>query len=117
MTDRAASYLSLAAKAGKVKSGETAAEEALRAGRAYLLIIAADASENTKKKFRNLARSCRTPVLEYADRETIGHMIGKEYRSTAAVTDEGLANLIRRAARENAWDSRRDETYGKNQGT
>ena len=97
MTDRVLSHLSLAAKAGKVKSGETGAEQAIRAGHASLLVIASDASENTKKKFRNMAQWYRVPYVLYGDRASIGHAIGKEYRSAVVITDEGLGGLIRSA--------------------
>ena len=44
------SLAGLAAKAGKVVSGEFATEKAVKTGKAFLVITARDASENTKKK-------------------------------------------------------------------
>ena len=52
--DRALSMLSLAAKAGKVASGEFSVEKAVKSRKAYLVLVADDASENTKKLFRNM---------------------------------------------------------------
>ena len=98
MRDRTLSQLSLAAKAGKALSGEAKVHQSIRDGSAYLVIVAGDASENTKKRFRNAAEYYRIPFLEYADRETLGRAIGEEFRSAAAVTDEGLAGLIRSTA-------------------
>ena len=51
--DRILSTLSLAQKAGQVKSGEFAVEKAVKEYRASLVIVAQDASENTKKKMKN----------------------------------------------------------------
>lgn len=41
-----------AAKAGKVQSGEFSTEKSVKSGRAYLVIVSEEASENTKKKFQ-----------------------------------------------------------------
>ena len=34
------------------------------------------------------------PMYEYGDKETLGHFIGKEFRASLAVTNEGLAHSI-----------------------
>ena len=49
---KALNLLGLAEKAGKLASGEFQTETAVKKGRAYLAVIAEDASENTRKKFR-----------------------------------------------------------------
>ena len=46
--------LSIAKKAGKVASGEFMTENAVKSGGAALVIVAEDASDNTKKKFKNM---------------------------------------------------------------
>ena len=45
------SMLGLATKAGKTVSGEFSTEKALKDGKAAMVIVAEDASENTKKHF------------------------------------------------------------------
>ena len=47
------SLLGLCQKAGKLVSGEFAVEKAVKGGNAKIVIISADASENTAKKFRD----------------------------------------------------------------
>lgn len=86
--------LGIAAKAGGVASGEFSTEKAVKDGRAYLVIVAADASENTKKSFRNMTDFYEVPMYLYGDKETLGHFIGKEFRASLAVTNEGLAHSI-----------------------
>ena len=49
MEAKAFRYLGLAARAGCIPSGEFQTENAVRNGKAYAVIIAGDASENTKK--------------------------------------------------------------------
>ena len=51
--NRILSLVSLATKAGKTVSGEFCTEKEVKSGRAALVIVAGDASDNTKKKFRN----------------------------------------------------------------
>jgi len=91
------SALSLCAKAGKIASGEAMTEQALRGGRAKLLLIAEDASGQTKKKFTAMAERAGVPVLTLPDRSTLGGAIGKEFRASAAVLDSGFAEMIRKA--------------------
>lgn len=92
--DRVLSMLGIAAKSGSVASGEFSTEKAVKDGRAYLVIVAADASENTIKMFRNMTDFYEVPMYLYADKETLGHYIGKEFRASLAVTNEGLAHSI-----------------------
>ena len=51
VTGRVMNLLGLCKKAGKTGSGEFQCEEAIRSGRARLVLLAADASENTRKRF------------------------------------------------------------------
>ena len=93
--DRVLSMLGIAAKAGKVVSGEFATENAVKAGKAFLVVTAGDASENTAKKFRDMTDFYRVPLAVYGTKETLGGCIGKDYRSSLAVTDEKLAEAVR----------------------
>ncbi|MDO5702179.1 MAG: ribosomal L7Ae/L30e/S12e/Gadd45 family protein, partial [Lachnospiraceae bacterium] len=72
-------YLGLAARAGRTESGEFSAEKAVKSGRAYLVVIAGDASLNTKKKFSNMCDHYEVPMLVLFDRERLGHIIGKQF--------------------------------------
>ena len=88
------SLLGLAARARKVASGEFSAESAVKGGKAELVIVAEDASDNTKKLFHDKCSFYNVPVYEYGTKETLGHAIGKEFRASAAVLDKGLAKAI-----------------------
>ena len=54
MTDRVLSMLGLAAKSGNVVSGEFSTEKAVKTGKAFLVIVADDSSDNTKKHFSDM---------------------------------------------------------------
>lgn len=88
------SLVSLATKAGQTKSGEFMTEKAVKEGTAYLVIVAGDASDNTKKKFQNMCDFYKVPVYFYGDKDTLGHAMGKEFRASLAVTDAGFAKGI-----------------------
>ena len=93
---KALSLISLATKAGKTVSGEFCTEKEVKTGRAALVIVAGDASDNTKKKFKNMCDFYEVPVYFYKDKDTLGHAMGKEFRASLAVLDEGFAKGIRK---------------------
>jgi ribosomal protein L7Ae-like RNA K-turn-binding protein len=86
--------ISLATKAGKTASGEFSTEQSVKSFRAQLVIVATDASENTKKKFQNMCEFYEVPIYFYGDKDTLGHAMGKEFRASLAVTDLGFAKGI-----------------------
>ena len=92
--DRVLSMLGIAAKAGSVASGEFSTEKAVKEGRAYLVIVAQDASDNTKKKFKNMCDFYEVPICFYGDKDTLGHAMGKAFRASLAILDEGFAKGI-----------------------
>lgn len=92
--DKILSLLGIAAKSGSVVSGEFATEKAVKDGKAYLVIVASDASDNTKKLFGNVTAFYQVPMYLYADKESLGHFIGKEFRASMAITNEGLARSL-----------------------
>lgn len=98
--NRVLSLLGLAAKAGCVASGEFMTEKAVKAGRAHLVIVGTNASENTKKNFRNLCEFYRVSRIEYGTKEELGHAIGKEMRASLAVTDAGFAKNLKKHLEE-----------------
>lgn len=88
------SMLGLCMKAGRIKSGAFATEEAVKAGKAWLVIVAADASDNTKKDFSNMTHFYGVDYWEFGTKDDLGRAIGKEERSSIAVCDEGFAKSL-----------------------
>ncbi len=88
------SLLGLAQRGGHVTSGEFMVENSVKSGKTCLVVIAADASENTRKKFSNMCAYRQIPIITFGTREELGHAIGKEMRVSLAVTDHGLAGAI-----------------------
>ena len=90
------SLLGLATKAGKVVSGEFATEKAVKGKMAFLVLIAEDASENTRKKFCDMCMYYRVPFYIIGSKEELGAAIGKEYRACIAVTQEQFAVAMKK---------------------
>ncbi len=94
MINRVYSMLGIGRKAGKAFGGEFKTEECVKGGKAHLVIIAEDASENTTKKFKNMCTYYEVPCYVYGTKEEIGHAIGLEFRASVVVTDAGIAAKI-----------------------
>ena len=79
-----------------LSSGEFACENSIKSGKAKLVLIASDASENTKKKFVNSAKFYKVDVIVDSglDKESLGKALGKGERSIIAVLDGGFAQKI-----------------------
>ena len=90
------SMLSLARKAGSLKSGEFQTLEAVEKGRAKLVIIAEDASDNTGKRFMDKCGHRGIPRYVFGRKEELGRATGTGERSALALTDAGLAEAVTR---------------------
>lgn len=94
--DKVLSMLGLAARSRNVVSGGFATEQAVKCGKAALVIIAEDASGNTRKKYSNMCDFYEVPYTVHGTKAVLGHSMGKDGRSVLAVTDEGFADSIRK---------------------
>ena len=92
--DRVLSMLGMAARAGKIDSGEFSTEKAVKSGRGRLVIVAEDASGNTKKMFTNMCKYYEVPLVVFGTKEELGHWIGKAYRASICILDEGFAKAV-----------------------
>lgn len=86
----------LAAKAGKVQSGEFSVEKAVKSGKAFLVVVSEEASDNTKKMFQNMCTHYEVPYYEFGGKEELGRALGKEMRASLAIQDEGFSKAIRK---------------------
>ena len=85
-TDKLALSLGLARRAGKLAVGAPLVLEDLRRGRAKLVILASDVSENGSKKILALAEHRDVPVKKCGmDKNELAHAVGVS-RSVAAVS-------------------------------
>lgn len=99
--DKVLSLVGLATKAGKTVSGEFMTEREVKSGRAALVLLAEDSSENTRKKFCNMCEYYEVPIYIYGDKDTLGHAMGKEFRASLAILDEGFATECMKLFKKN----------------
>ena len=83
--------LGLCRRAGKCQSGAFAAERALKAGKAEVVLLEENASENTKDRFAALCEGRKVPLRLVPE---VGRAIGREAHGVMAVTDIGFVNMI-----------------------
>ena len=88
--------LGMARRAGRLESGSFLTERAVRAGKAALVVIAEDASENTRKDLENLCHYYKVPFYIKFSKAELGSALGEEERVSSAVTDAGFAAELKK---------------------
>ena len=88
------SLLGMARRAGAVAIGEEAAAEAVQGHKARLILLAADAGDNTANRVRRLEGD-KLPVVQLPDGKTeLGGAVGFAGVAVVTVTDLGFAAAI-----------------------
>lgn len=86
--------IGLATKAGKIVSGEFSTEKSVKSGKAKLVFVSEEASDNTRKMFTNMCTYYKVPICFFGKKEELGHAMGREQRASLAVEDEGFSKAI-----------------------
>jgi ribosomal protein L7Ae-like RNA K-turn-binding protein len=94
MNERLLGLMGIALRAGKLTAGQEPTLKSIRQGKAELIILAADASANTKKVFYDKGKYYNVPVLEMGSMDQLGKALGKGTRAVAAINDAGFARSI-----------------------
>ena len=94
MESKLLNFLGLTRKSGNLILGANLVETAVKGSRINLIIVAVDASQNTKKKMFDLAGSKGIRIIEKLNKEDLGYALGKSEISVAGVTDARMAEVI-----------------------
>jgi len=86
--------LGFAQKAGKLVAGEDTVHIALKKKKVKLLIVAGDASDNTKDRANQWKASFGVELLDVLDKDTLSQAIGKSNRALIGVIDQGFATQM-----------------------
>ena len=86
--------IGLATKAGKTASGEFMTEKSVKSGKAFLVIVSEEASDNTRKMFTNMCTYYEVPIYFFGKKSEIGHAMGKEMRASLVILDAGFAKAV-----------------------
>ena len=99
--DKALNYLSLARKAGKAELGEEPVGGAARAGKAYLILVAADCSDHTWRRAKSYVAGTQQQCIRLPySKDELGMAIGRQELAMAAITDVSLALALVQALPE-----------------
>ncbi len=60
----------------------------------HLVLIAVDASDNTRSRFMSLARRHGAEYEIFGEKSLLGHAIGKSPRAVVGILDRNFANVI-----------------------
>lgn len=95
MEDKTLGLLGLMRRANALQIGEANTGAAVKAGKAKLLLLASDASDNARRKAQGFTegRNVQTVPLPYA-KERLSGSLGAPGCSMIAVTDLGFANAL-----------------------
>ena len=90
--DKALNYLSLARKAGFAELGEEPVGAIARTGKAYVIVVASDASDHTWRRAKSFAAGTQQQCVRLnCTKDAMGEAIGRSALAIAAITDPALA--------------------------
>jgi len=112
---KAINLIGIATKSRNIVSGEFSTEKAVKENKAALVIVAEDASDNTKKMFTNMCAFYKVPIYFFGDKNELGHAMGKEFRASLALLDKGLADAVEEQLKIVALDIIGGSKYGENE--
>lgn len=88
--------IGLATKAGKTTAGSEACLEAIEKKEAKLILLAQDASDRTKKLFREKCEKFHMPIYEIVTIEELSKAIGRPNKAVLSVKEKGFAEAIKK---------------------
>ena len=91
--NKAERLIGLATGAGKVITGLELCEKAVKSGKAKLIILTNETSDNSKKVFMNSG----IDIIYLESKEILGKCTGKEARSVAVITDKNFSTAVLKA--------------------
>lgn len=95
MSEKSLNLLGMMRKAGAIEIGETNAGAACKGGKAKLLILASDASDNARKRAAQFVNGRKTIMIDAPyTKEEISAKVGAGGCSMAAITDLGFASAF-----------------------
>ena len=92
--DKVYSMLGLAKRARALISGETGCIQSIKRNECKLLILAEDASDNTKDKLISIAKKYKMEYVIFGNKSELAKAIGKEYTAAIAILDDNFTKAI-----------------------
>ena len=95
MKSKVLSYMGFAKKSGNLAAGVNTCSFNMSRGKAKLVILAEDISENSEKKIMKDVRKYGVDHIKYGTGEELSHATGAEGRTVFAVLDDHFAEIIK----------------------
>lgn len=95
LSDKLSAYMGFAAKAGALQTGYNTSLLLIKRRKVRLLIVAEDASDNTKKKMTQKCASNNVECRIFGTKESLSHVTGKKESSVFILTDRNFSKIIR----------------------
>ncbi|MBP3361134.1 MAG: ribosomal L7Ae/L30e/S12e/Gadd45 family protein [Clostridia bacterium] len=92
--DKVLGMIGLAKRAGAVSAGGFLCTDAIKKRTARLVIIAADASEKSKKSIIDSCIFYKIPFLEFSVKDELGRYSGGGEKSVISINDRNFAEAI-----------------------
>ena len=90
--DKALNYLALARKGSLAELGEEPVGAMSRTGKAYLIVVASDASDHTWRRAKSFAAGTEQQCIRVKfTKEEMGFVVGRTSLAIAAITDPAMA--------------------------
>ena len=90
--DKALNYLALARKGSMAELGEEPVGDMARTGKAYLIMVASDASDHTWRRAKSYAAGTEQQCIRVKfTKDEMGFAVGRTALAIAAITDCALA--------------------------
>ncbi|MCL2677781.1 MAG: ribosomal L7Ae/L30e/S12e/Gadd45 family protein [Clostridiales bacterium] len=89
-----AGYAGIAQKAGKLAAGDRMVLQAVKSGKAFLVIMAVDIAQSAREELLQAMEGRGIPLFRWQDKASLGLMTGKSPRGALALLDKGFADAI-----------------------
>jgi ribosomal protein L7Ae-like RNA K-turn-binding protein len=86
--------LGIARKGGNVSIGFDSTKLNIENNKSFLVIIACDASEKTKKNIKFICNKYNCEYIEFGEKEILGKSLGKNVVSVLSISDKNIAAYL-----------------------
>lgn len=94
MNDKIYSIVGIARKGGKISIGYDVTCTAVEKNKSVLVLIAADASDKTKKNIQFICDKYNCKYVEYGEKELLGKSLGRKMVGVLSINDQNIASYI-----------------------
>ncbi len=94
MLNKIKTLMGFASKSGNISSGQEQVVRAVRMGKAKLVIMALDVSNNSRKMLKDKCTYYGVDLIEIMEREEISKCIGKKNKTCVSINESGFAESI-----------------------